>query len=85
MVLLGVAVWRAGLGPRWLGMIAWVVVEFVGTGLSEWASYVSGVLYAVVFVTLAIVVARSSVQHWLTAAESGSTSAAARAAESVLQ
>src|SRR5690606_24479259 len=50
-VLLGAALWRGGLGPRWVGpgMIAWVVVEFVGTGLSEWAGYASGVLYAVIF------------------------------------
>lgn len=71
MVLLGVAAWRAGLGPRWLGpaMILWVLVEFVGSSLSDWASYASGALYAIVFVTLAVTVLRSSLTHWLTAAE----------------
>lgn len=70
-VLLGVAVWRAGLGPRWLGpaMIFWVVLEFVGSGLSQWAGYASGLLYAVMFGTLALAVLNSSIAHWTTAAE----------------
>ncbi|MCK0113955.1 hypothetical protein MWU75_17575 [Ornithinimicrobium sp. F0845] len=70
-ILLGVAVWRGGLGPRWVGpaMIFWVVLEFVGSGLSEWAGYASGVLYAVVFGALALAVLRSSLAHWMTAAE----------------
>src|SRR5690606_11493422 len=70
-IVLGVAVWRGGLGPRWLGpaMIAWVVVEFVGSSLSDWALYASGALYALVFGALAVAVWRSSVGHWQTAAE----------------
>lgn len=69
-ILLGVAVWRGGLGPRWVGpaMIFWVVLEFVGTSLSVWAGYASGVLYAVTFGTLALAVLRSSIAHWTTAA-----------------
>lgn len=71
-ILLGIAVWRGGLGPRWVGpaMIVWVLVEFIGSGLSEWASYASGVLYAVIFGTLALAVLQSSIAHWMTAAES---------------
>lgn len=70
-ILLGVAVWRAGAGPRWLGpaTIAWVPVEFVGSSLSGWVSYVSVVWYALIFVTMALVVARSSIGHWQTAEE----------------
>lgn len=70
-ILLGVTVWRAGLGPRWLGpaLILWVVVEFAGSGFSEWAGYASGLLFATLFGTLAAVVWRSSLTHWMTAAE----------------
>lgn len=70
-ILLGVAVWRGGLGQRWVGpaMLLWVPLEFVGSGLSEWAGYASGVLYAVIFATLAVAVLRSSIAHWTTAAE----------------
>jgi hypothetical protein len=72
LILLGIAVWRGGFGPRWVGpaMIVWVLVEFIGSGLSEWASYASGVLYAVIFGTLALAVLQSSIAHWMTAAES---------------
>lgn len=70
-VVLGVAVWRGRLGPRWLGpaAIAWVPLEFVGSGLSQWAGHASGLLYAVILITLGAVVSRSSIAHWTTAAE----------------
>lgn len=71
LVLLGVAVWRADLGPRWLGpvLVAFVVVEFAGAGLSVWAGYASAVLFLVGFLTLSLTVARSSTAVWTTAAE----------------
>jgi hypothetical protein len=70
-ILLGVAVWRGGLGPRWVGpaMMLWVVVEFVGASLSAWAGYASGALYVLVLGALAVAVWRSSIGHWQTAAE----------------
>lgn len=70
-ILLGVAVWRGGLGPRWVGpaLIGWVLVEFVGSNFSEWAGYASALLFAVVFGALAAVTWRSSLAHWTTAAE----------------
>lgn len=70
-VLLGAAMWRGRLGPRWVGpaLILWVVVEFAGSALSPWAFYGSGVLFAVVFGAMAMTVWRSSVSHWQTAAE----------------
>ena len=72
-IVLGVAVWRGGLGPRWVGpaMIVWVVLEFVGSNFSEWASFASGALYALVFGALALAVWQSSISHWQTAAEVG--------------
>jgi hypothetical protein len=71
LVLLGVAVWRAGVGPRWLGpvLILFVAVEFAGAGFSVWAGYASAVLFLVGFATLALVVARSATSVWTTAVE----------------
>ncbi|TRY16691.1 hypothetical protein FOJ82_14960 [Tessaracoccus rhinocerotis] len=72
-ILLGAAVWRSGMLPRWVGptMIAWVLVEFIGSGLSPWATYASLVLFVAVFTALALGVARSSIGHWQSAAEAG--------------
>lgn len=71
LVLLGIAVWRADTGPRWLGpvLILFVVVEFAGAGFSVWAGYASAVLFLLGFLTLALVVARSATAIWTTAAE----------------
>jgi hypothetical protein len=71
LVLLGIAVWRAGEGPRWLGplLVLFVVVEFAGAGISVWAGYASALLFLVGFLTLALVVARSATAVWTTAAE----------------
>jgi hypothetical protein len=71
LVFLGIAVWRAGVGPRWLGpvLILFVVVEFAGAGLSVWAGYASAALFGVGFLTLSLVVARSATAQWTTAAE----------------
>lgn len=70
-VLLGVMVWRAQLGPRWLGpaLVLFVVIEFAGGSVSAWAGYVSGTLFVVALTTLAHVVRRSPVNHWRSAAE----------------
>jgi hypothetical protein len=71
LVVLGIAVWRAGVGPRWLGpvLVLFVVVEFAGAGFSVWASYASAVLFVLGFATLALVVARSATSVWTSAAE----------------
>jgi hypothetical protein len=71
LVLLGVAVWRANVGPRWLGpvLILFVVVEFAGAGFSVWAGYASAVLFLLGFATLALVVSRSASSVWTTAAQ----------------
>jgi hypothetical protein len=62
LILLGAAVLRAGWGPRWLGivLIAFVVVEFGLAGLSTWAGYLSGALFLVAFVAMAVLTARGS-------------------------
>lgn len=68
---LAAALWRSGVGPRWVGpaMMAWLILEFVGSSLSDWAGYGSGLLYLVVFGTLAAAVQASSTAYWRTEAE----------------
>ncbi len=70
-LLLGVAVLRGGLGPRWVGglLIAWLLVEFVGSAVTPAAAYVSAPLMALVFGVLAIHLARTDIRLWMTAAE----------------
>lgn len=73
LVLLAVAVWRSGAGPRWVpvALLAFVLVEFVGSTLSRWAGVASGALLVLAFGALALVVRRSSPAHWRTEAEAG--------------
>jgi uncharacterized membrane protein YvlD (DUF360 family) len=70
-LLLAVALLRGGLGPRWVGaaLVVWLVVEFVGSGVSPAAAYVSAPLMALVFGLLAVRLARSDIRLWMTATE----------------
>jgi hypothetical protein len=70
MLLLGVALMRAKVGPRWVpyALWAWLVVEFVGSGFTEWATLASGLLYLGVLGTLAVTVWRSPLTVWASAA-----------------
>jgi hypothetical protein len=54
LLLLSIALFRTGVGPRWVGPALWafLVVEFVGGTLSDYASYLSSVLLVVAFVAL---------------------------------
>lgn len=47
VLLLGVALFRSRLVPRWIPVALWgfLVVEFVGTSLSDWASPAAVALY----------------------------------------
>jgi hypothetical protein len=55
LLLLSIALFRSGVGPRWVGPVLWVflVVEFVGTSMSRYASFVSAVLLVLAFGALA--------------------------------
>ncbi|GAA4431927.1 hypothetical protein GCM10023169_37040 [Georgenia halophila] len=55
VLLLSIALWRSRRAPRWAAPALWafLLVEFVGTSLSDWATYVSGVLYLAAFAALA--------------------------------
>ena len=66
IVLLSIGIWRSRLAPRWVPLVLWIflVVEFVGTSLTEYASPVAGVLFVVAFGQLAVVVWRSPLDNW---------------------
>lgn len=55
LLLLSIALFRSGVGPRWVGPVLWafLVVEFVGTSMSRYASFVSAVLLVLAFGALA--------------------------------
>jgi hypothetical protein len=62
---------RSGeVGPRWVPYAIWVwlVVEFVGTGFTEWATLASGLLYLGTLGTLAVTVWRSPLTVWTSTA-----------------
>lgn len=66
LVFLALGLWRARLGPRWVPpvLVAFVLVEFVGTSLTSWAGSVSAVLFALTFGALAVTVWRSDPSSW---------------------
>lgn len=71
LLTLAAALWRSGIGPRWTGpaLVLWLVLEFVGSSLSAWAFYGSGLLYLILFGAFAVTTWRSSEAHWRTEAE----------------
>lgn len=58
LLLLAVGLWRARVVARWVPalLVAFLVVEFVGAGISDWASYLSGTLLLVAFGAISRVV-----------------------------
>lgn len=60
LFLVAATLWRARVGARWLPavLVGFVVVEFAGSALSEWAVYAAGLLYLVGFLALAQIVTR---------------------------
>lgn len=61
LLLLGIGLFRTRTGPIWVGPAIWafLVVEFVGTAVSDYASYLSVLLLAVAFFALVGVVDRT--------------------------
>jgi len=66
LLLLGASLWRSQLVARWVPVALWafLVVEFAASGLSSYASYLSGVLLVVVMGALAVWIARTPVEAW---------------------
>lgn len=66
LILLAVGLWRAQVGPRWvpIALGAFILVEFVGASVSDWASQAASVIYLVSFTALAVAVWRTPAQDW---------------------
>jgi hypothetical protein len=70
LLLLGVGLLRAKVGPRWApyAIWVWILIEFVGTNFTEWATLASGLLYLGTLGALAVTVWRSPLAIWASAA-----------------
>lgn len=66
ILLLAAGLWRGAVGQRWVApaLLAFVVVEFVGTALTEWASPVSAALYLAALASLAWTVLGTPDERW---------------------
>ncbi len=55
VLFLAIAHFRSRLQPRWVGPALWafLLLEFIGSNLSEWASSLAGMLYLAALVALA--------------------------------
>lgn len=62
LLLLGIGLFRTRTGPVWVGPAIWafLVVEFVGSAVSSYASYLSVLLLAAAFFALAGLLDRTS-------------------------
>jgi hypothetical protein len=66
LLLLTVGLWLSGVGPRWVpaALAGFLVVEFVGSAITPWASAAGGALYLASFGVLAATIWRSPVGAW---------------------
>jgi len=66
LLLLAIGLWRTRVGARWVApaLGAFLVIEFVGSALSDWSSYLSVLIYTAAFFSLAITVQRSPESSW---------------------
>lgn len=73
--LLAVATMRSRVAPLWaaIGLLVWLVVEFVLSNVTEWSAYASVTLGIVVFGALTVAVWRSPIAVWRTDAEARAT------------
>lgn len=60
MLLLGIGLFRTRTGPVWVGPAIWafLVVEFVGAGVTEYASHLAALLFGAAFFAIAEVIRR---------------------------
>jgi hypothetical protein len=67
LLLLGIGLFRSRTGPVWVGPAIWafLVVEFVGTAVSSYASYLSVLVLAAAFFALAGVLDRTGPRETL--------------------
>jgi hypothetical protein len=68
ILLLSIGLFRSRVVPRWVPVALWafLVVEFVGSNFSDWASSASGVLYVGSLAAIALTIWRSPAAVWQT-------------------
>ena len=78
-ICLAIGLWRGRVGPKWVPfvLIAFLLVELVGRGITVWAGLVAALLFLAAFVALAVVVWRSPLEAWGADARVGAPSALA--------
>ena len=66
LLLLAIGLWRARVGARWVpaALGAFLVVEFVGANITEWASVLGGAIYLTAFTALAVTVWTLGDREW---------------------
>jgi hypothetical protein len=66
LLVLSTALWRSGISPRWVPglVVAFVVLEFAGAGISRYASDVAGACALIAFTALAVQVRRMPAAAW---------------------
>ena len=71
LLLLAVAMFRTGVVPRWVPglLLAFLVLEFAGSGVSTYASSVAGACFVIAFCALAVRLHRMPAQAWRSGAE----------------
>jgi hypothetical protein len=71
LLLLAVALLRTGVVARWVPalLVAFVVLEFAGSGLSSYASDVAGACYLIAFAALAVRLHQMPVESWRSVGE----------------
>lgn len=69
LLLLSIGLFRAGVGPRWVGPALWafLAIEFAGSAISEWSSHLSVIAYTAAFFVLAATTWRSPEETWTAA------------------
>lgn len=70
ILLLSIGLFRGRVVPRWVPVALWafLVIEFVGSNFTEWASPASGLLYLVSLTAIAAAIWRSPASVWETRA-----------------
>jgi len=66
ILLLSIGLFRAHVGPRWIGPALWafLVVEFAGSAVSDWSLHLAGLLFTVSLAALGVVVWRTPESAW---------------------
>jgi hypothetical protein len=82
--LLAVAIMRSRVAPLWvaIGLLVWLVAEFVLSNFTEWSSYASVTIGVIVFGALTVAIWRSPISAWTTDTEA-TAGALPRSTESV--